>query len=78
MKAAGARKYLEAEKADHERLRAKKQAGKDEVAEAVDAAQQVPSDTGLPKANLEAEGAPTMHEPMSAEEGIEVEDTSFL
>ena len=75
MKQAGAQKYLDAEQADAERIRAK-----------VKKSKEVPVDQSAPEAKgnvapgeiLEAETEAVPHEPLSAEEGIDIEDTSFL
>ena len=81
MKVAGVRKYLEAEQADQERLRSKgkqgpestpkEPSGSEDGHRAFDAAAKAAD-------NLEAVSDPVRSEPLSAEDGIDLEDTSFL
>ena len=78
MKAAGARKYLGAEKVDQERLRAKAKKGEDVEVSPTDGEIATSSKSKPPQANLEGTAESLEAEPMSAEAGIEAEDTSFL
>ena len=83
MKAAGAKKYLEAEKADQERLQARGKNAK-EAPHEPPVAELHPPDPAGPSSDLEAAsdalnaGDSMATEPLPAEAGIDIEDTSFL
>lgn len=81
MKEAGVKKYLDAGQLDQERLRARTKKGDEALVDqsAPKADDVADPSAGNPSAgNLEATSDTPIAEPATAEEGIEMEDTSFL